>query len=247
MSEISPPRQSERPDVSALAIDTTSEVLSVGVLTNGHPIETVYETLGKEMNKVIIQRIDHLLAEAGLSPASLDFLVAARGPGSFTGTRIGLAVAQTFAHVHNLPLLGIDTLTLLASQVSPNHQGRFHALLNAARDEVFHRAFEMQAGAPVPLGEITLTRFRDLEEKMSRGYGKEYGREYRAGEPVILRRFPPLKENPEINTLNLLTPLHPHPNAERLLLLGLKCFQRGETPSAAPIYLKSEAFRKWKP
>ena len=73
---------------NALAVDTTSEYLSLAVMKDGRTAAQVYTATGTEMNRTILIVIDRLLKEAGLATEELQLIVAARGPGSFTGTRI---------------------------------------------------------------------------------------------------------------------------------------------------------------
>lgn len=224
---------------AAFAIDTTSEVLSLAAGREGEPPESLYTATGTAMTGTIFREIDRLLGRAGLTPPDLGLLVAARGPGSFTGTRIGLSIAGTFAQVLGVPLVGVDTLHLLAAQAEPEEGATVHALLNCARDEVYHAAFTRREGVLQPLAPIAMTTFGGLEKVVG-------------DSPVVLRRFAPAQPGHEAALGRLChAPLsHPAPDAALLLREGLALWRRtagGEPAPAEPIYVKSEAFRKWKP
>ena len=223
--------------VTALAIDTTSHFLSLALMKEGRPAAWHYSAAGTGMTRTMLRVIDGLMREAGIAPEHLDLIIAARGPGSFTGTRIGLALARTFAQVRRLPLIGVDTLALLAAQAEPQDGLRFHAVLNCTRDEVYHAPFRWGDDGPEALGEIAVSTFASLPEQIG-------------AEPVVLRRFPPEQPGHEaaVAALRRLPLRHPHPDAALLLERGMRIFRAGAPfPPAEPIYLKPEAFRKWKP
>ena len=224
---------------NALAIDTTSQYLSLGLMKDGRTVAQHYDPAGKEMNRTILTVIDGMLKDARLTTHELDVIVAARGPGSFTGTRIGLALARSFSQVRGLPLVGVDTLRLLAAQAAPEQQGDFHAVLNCIRGEVYHARYCWSDAGLVALGEIAVSTFDALP-----GIAGD--------DPVVLRRFPPEQPGHEAS-LGALRPAvlrHPHPDATLLMEQGMALFHAGADgaapPPAEPIYLKSEAFRKWK-
>ena len=131
---------------TALALDTTSDTLSVALHQEGRPAASHYAPAGTRTTATIFGVIEKLLAGAGLAPEALEVFIVARGPGSFTGTRIGLAVAKTFARVLGCPLIGVDTLRLLAAQTEPVEERPFHALLNCVRDEAYHAPFRWRDG-----------------------------------------------------------------------------------------------------
>ena len=188
----------------ALAIDTTSQVLSLALMKDDRPVGQVYDSVGKTMNRSILTVIDGLLKEAQLTTEDLDVIIAARGPGSFTGTRIGLALARSFSQVRHLPLVGVDSLRLLAAQAAPAHDGVIHAALNCIRDEVFHACYRWGAQGLEALGEIQLSTFAALGD-------------IAADAPVVLRRFPPEQPGHQA-ALAALRPAvlnHPRPDATK--------------------------------
>jgi tRNA threonylcarbamoyladenosine biosynthesis protein TsaB len=220
----------------ALAIDTTSEYLSLALLKAGRPVASHYAQCGVRATRLVFAEIDLLLSGAEMKPAELDLILAAVGPGSFTGTRIGLAVARTFGQVLQRPVIGVDTLHLLAAQSEPRYGTVFHALLNCARDEVYHAPFQWREGLPEALAPIGITSFDRLEALVGEA-------------PVVLRRFEPVEAKGEsLSRLNHMPLRHPFPDGLLLLELGLARFRarpRGPFPPPEPIYLKSEAFRGW--
>lgn len=110
-----------------LAFDTATDVATSALLAGER-------LLGERQSepKSLLAAVDELLREAGASPADLGALVVGTGPGSFTSTRIGLAVARGLALALDLPAAGVSTLDALAA-------ARDGALpvIDARRREVF--------------------------------------------------------------------------------------------------------------
>lgn len=96
-----------------LALDTATENCSVALLIN----DKVYSRSAvapRDHTKLILPMVDEVLKEAGISLTDLDALAFGRGPGSFTGVRIGIGIAQGLAFGAELPMLAISTLEAMA-------------------------------------------------------------------------------------------------------------------------------------
>ena len=99
--------------VKILALDTATENCSVALLVD----DKVYvrsEVAPRDHTKKILPMVDEVLKEAGLTLAELDALAYGRGPGSFTGVRIGIGIAQGLAFGADLPMIGVSTLEAMA-------------------------------------------------------------------------------------------------------------------------------------
>ena len=68
--------------------------------------------------KTLAPAIQKLLAQDGLAPNDLHAIAVVQGPGSFTGLRVGIATAKVMAYALQIPILAIDTLEVIAQQVS---------------------------------------------------------------------------------------------------------------------------------
>jgi len=113
--------------VLILAFDTATDVATSALVADG-------ETLGERTTRPhsLLADVADLLAAAALVPADISALVVGTGPGSFTGTRIGLAVARGLALSLDLPVAGVSTLAALAASTA----GAF-PVIDARRGEVF--------------------------------------------------------------------------------------------------------------
>lgn len=147
-----------------LAFDTATAV-ATSALVDGH------ELLGERVSRAqtLLEDVDALLRQGGAHPSELDRLAVGVGPGSFTGVRIGLAVARGLALSLDLPGSGVSTLAALAAG-APDAQ----PVIDAKRREVFTLIDgEPRVVVPqdLPLGEGTVCvgdgakRYRSLLEE----------------------------------------------------------------------------------
>ncbi|OCQ21990.1 tRNA N6-adenosine(37)-N6-threonylcarbamoyltransferase complex dimerization subunit TsaB [Pseudoalteromonas luteoviolacea] len=98
-----------------LAIDASTEALSLALHFRGKTF-THFEECPQQHSQKILPLVESLLAQANCTLKELDGIVYGRGPGSFTGVRIGVAVAQGLAYSANLKLSGVSTLQAMAQQ-----------------------------------------------------------------------------------------------------------------------------------
>ena len=96
-----------------LAIDTATEACSVALADNGST-HAHFELCPREHTQRILPMVQDMLTAGSLSLEQLDVLAFGRGPGSFTGVRIGIGIAQGLALGANLPLTGVSTLATMA-------------------------------------------------------------------------------------------------------------------------------------
>ncbi|WWO99687.1 MAG: tRNA (adenosine(37)-N6)-threonylcarbamoyltransferase complex dimerization subunit type 1 TsaB [Candidatus Dasytiphilus stammeri] len=98
-----------------LAIDTSTNVCSIALFNNGE-INFKLESSSKKHAKNVLSLIQNILSESEISLNQLNALAYNRGPGSFTGLRIGISIAQGIALGLDLPLIGISSLAVIAEQ-----------------------------------------------------------------------------------------------------------------------------------
>ncbi|EKT57520.1 tRNA (adenosine(37)-N6)-threonylcarbamoyltransferase complex dimerization subunit type 1 TsaB [Providencia sneebia] len=96
-----------------LAVDTATEACSVALLCDGEIISR-FAISPREHTQKVLPMVEDVLSEAGIKLNQLDALAFGRGPGSFTGVRIGVGIAQGLALGANLPMIGISSLMALA-------------------------------------------------------------------------------------------------------------------------------------
>jgi len=110
-----------------LAFDTATDVATSALVGDGR-------ILGERTSvaRTLLEDLDGLLRDAGAEPRDVDALVVGTGPGSFTSTRIGLAVARGLALALDVPVAGVSTLDALGAA-----REDVYPIVDARRREVF--------------------------------------------------------------------------------------------------------------
>ncbi len=101
--------------VLILALDTTTRGGSVAVTRDDHVLSVIEGDAARTHGERLPAELERALAEAGVAARDLQLLVVAKGPGGFTGLRIGLASVQGLAVVLGIPVVGVSALDALAS------------------------------------------------------------------------------------------------------------------------------------
>lgn len=137
-----------------LVLDTGSPLVSVAVGREGRVVAERSVELGRSSAR-LLDMMAEVLEEAGLKPADLGGIAVLRGPGSFTGVRIGLATILGMHQALGVPATGLSTLQALAASIPEGPGGTVIAVVDALRGDWSAQAFA--AGPlPRPLGEEEL-------------------------------------------------------------------------------------------
>lgn len=100
-------------ELKILAVDTATEACSAALLV-GAQVFSRWEEAPRDHTRKILPMVQAVLDDAGITLDELDAIAFGRGPGSFTGVRIGIGVAQGLAFGAGVPLIGISTLAAMA-------------------------------------------------------------------------------------------------------------------------------------
>jgi len=143
-----------------LALETTERIGSVALADAGAVIAANDLPSDQRSAQSLAPAVRELLATAQWKPADVDLVAVSRGPGSFTGVRVGITMAKTFAYASEARTWGVDTLEALALRAA-HLAARFHVAIDAQRGDVVVRGFEVDSeGWPRPLDEPRLVGAR---------------------------------------------------------------------------------------
>lgn len=118
-----------------LSIDTSLEACSVSV-AKGDEIHTIYEPMGRGQTERLIPMIVEACEALNVSLEQMDVVAVTRGPGSFTGVRVGLSVARTLATVRDIPLYGVSCFQALTGLMDPNIK-TYALVIESKRNELY--------------------------------------------------------------------------------------------------------------
>jgi len=132
-----------------LALDTATEAVGIGVARLGSSgIESLHSEAAlapRQANTVLLPRAVEALGVAHADMPDVGIVVVGRGPGSFTGVRIGVATAKGIAQGAGAPLYGVGTLDAIAWQLA-GFEGTIAIVGDAMRGEVYPALFRATAG-----------------------------------------------------------------------------------------------------
>ena len=131
-------------NVTLLALDTATEACSVALLRGGEKTHLA-QFAQREHTKHILPMVDEILAQAGIMLHQVDALVFGRGPGSFTGVRIGAGIAQGLAFGAELPVIPVSNLAAMAQAAYVQYQAEnVLTAIDARMNEVYFAQWRAQ-------------------------------------------------------------------------------------------------------
>ena len=128
-----------------LALDTATPSLSVAVADGQAVLAEITLSRGETHSKHLMPVIKQVLGLSGLAVADLDGFAVTRGPGSFTGLRIGISTIKGLATAVAKPLAGVSSLDALAVQAGES-SCLICPLLDARRKEVYFARYRTEGG-----------------------------------------------------------------------------------------------------
>lgn len=230
-----------------LAIDASTEACSVALQVNSK-VYSRYELCPQSHSLRLLPMVDEVLKEAGIKLSQCDGLIFGRGPGSFTGVRIGVGVAQGLAFAAELPVVGVSSLQAMAQlafiqkkvQGKVKHQqANVLAVIDARMGEVYNGYFVLddnnimqeqtlndEKAEAVTAPELLSARLTNIVTSDIYGVG--------TGWDAYNEQLSILKSNDG-------TPEILFPSAEAMLIIGEAAFKRGEgvvAEEAQPVYVR---------
>jgi len=221
--------------MNLLALDTSTEFLSLALLVNGE-IYSHYQLAGQTASQLVLPQIQVLLDAAKIKLSDIDGIAFGAGPGSFTGVRVACGVAQGLGFGANVPVVGVNTLHAIAQASATNKMAeRVIVCTDARMGEVYFAALERKGEAWI---EVIATQVCKPEaapmlasEALDSGTWIGAGSGWAAYDDVLSARFSVSQKLPKIT-----------PTAEAILQLATPIFAAGlayPASEARPIYIRN--------
>lgn len=149
-----------------LAADTSTSYYSVAVCNDAHVVAEVNVDANRRHAEELIEAADWALRRAGVELEQVDVLAISRGPGSFTGLRVGVSAWKGLAAGADLPLVGVSTLDAMSRLVSRS-DGVICPLLDARMREIYGAVYRFEGGIRSKTGEDRVCAVEAFVEGLS--------------------------------------------------------------------------------
>jgi len=148
-----------------LAFDTTTLGTSVSIASkDGEILKTKYKAEKDNRASYLFTLIDECIIELGVKLYDIDLICVAVGPGSYTGMRLGLAVAKSVSINLGIKAVSVNTLKALAYKTAYSENRKICAILPAGRNDLFAQVFELEGQVII---EVTDQKVVSIERLIS--------------------------------------------------------------------------------
>ncbi|MFI9580998.1 tRNA (adenosine(37)-N6)-threonylcarbamoyltransferase complex dimerization subunit type 1 TsaB [Streptomyces sp. NPDC052236] len=145
-----------------LAVDTATPAVTAALHDGSSVVAESSRVDARRHGELLLPAVDRVLAEAGVKLDAVTAVVVGVGPGPYTGLRVGLVTASTFASALGVPVHGLCTLDGLAYASGLDEP--FVVATDARRKEVYWARYD---GARARVGEPAVDRPADIAERLS--------------------------------------------------------------------------------
>ena len=141
-----------------LCIETGTDICSAGIARDGELLSLRESAEGRDHARKIALFVDELLRETGIAPEDLDAVAVGKGPGSYTGLRIGVSFAKGLCYALQIPLVAVGSLDALTEVAREDYEAgiiavdnwesaRLCPMVDARRMEVYAQVFDAEGRA----------------------------------------------------------------------------------------------------
>jgi tRNA threonylcarbamoyladenosine biosynthesis protein TsaB len=170
-----------------LALEFSSSQRSVAVARDGRVLAGTSEVGERGTNA--FGMIEKVLAAAKISREEIECLAVGLGPGSYTGIRVALSIAQGWQLARGVKLLGVGSVECLAAQVQARKIfGRVNVVIDAQRGEFYLAAYDVSADGVKEIAPLKIVRMAEVESCVRAGeilIGPEATRWFSSGENLF--------------------------------------------------------------
>jgi tRNA threonylcarbamoyladenosine biosynthesis protein TsaB len=201
------------------------------VIKDGKILSEIFEDRMRGQAERLLPMCQEACAAAEISFGDLSAVAVTRGPGTFTGVRIGLAAAKGLALALNISLVGMTTLEVLARSLAENGAtGRVAIVLDARRSEVYLQSFDFKNGLNMPIGEPAAVPLEDVRAHLDPAVTALFGTGVNLVKPLLSQDMLKRLDFPGLS---------PQLNAGTMAVMVYEKMVAGETGgNVTPLYLR---------
>ena len=219
--------------MKVLSVEASGSTASVSILSEKGILGEINLNFKMQHSVLLMPMIEQLLKETSLTISDVDGFVVSKGPGSFTGLRIGMATVKGLALGSQKPVVAVSSLDALAYGIY-TEEGIICSIMDALRSNVYYSLYKVKSGNLESIKEVSTCSLEELIEEL-----KTYNEKiYFVGDGATIHRAT-LEASLENHAF---APLHlNYPKASSLGELGLKLLLEGKEDdlnTLAPIYLR---------
>jgi tRNA threonylcarbamoyladenosine biosynthesis protein TsaB len=148
-----------------LAIESSAKAASAAVTQDGKLISQYYQASGLTHSRTLLKMAEDLLNNLELKIDDIDVIAVAKGPGSFTGVRIGVAAAKGLAWGADKPVCGVSTLEAMAYHLIDRENVIICPAMDARRSQIYNAKFKSEDGKLLRLCEDRAISLSQLIEE----------------------------------------------------------------------------------
>lgn len=147
-----------------LSVDTSTMISSCALMEDGAIIGEMNINQQKTHSETLVPMIRDMLEKLDLKPEDIDLYSVGKGPGSFTGLRIGMTTVKTMAQVFKKEIIGVSTLRALAFSVSSKK--KIIPLLDARGGRVYYGIYQWREGEIIEISPDELMYLDELLDSL---------------------------------------------------------------------------------
>ncbi len=219
-----------------LSIDTSSNLCSISILDNTKLVKENILNDTKNHSEKIIPIIAQTLKETNLSLCDIDLLVCDKGPGSFTGIRIGVATVMSFVDSLKISAIGITSLESLVYNVLLNEErpSFICSLIDAKNDNLYFELYSTLSDTPLSIIPAECKNVNEIIKQL-----KQFDNIRFVGDGAIAHQ-----STLSLSLNNATFSTHNEISSYSLGIAGLNAFNLSRKEDLLPVYLrKSQAER----
>lgn len=212
-----------------LILETSGRGARIGLARDRAPRHTAELDAARRHAREMIPTVDAMLKAESLRPADLTGVMVSRGPGSYTGLRVGLATAKALAYATGRQLRAVDTFAAIAEQ-APREKWHVWVIADALQNQVYAQEFALRHEGWQPASPLEILTVGAFAARLSEGVPISG-----PGVSVYDGQLPPA--NPRVCGADR------EPRVESVLAVGLRLapLTREDLFALEPLYLRGSS------